>query len=60
MPLSKEQEEKTMSWQRIKENQQAIMLAAQLQQEGFDVKGYLWDYLNGEAKDPEHYWAERG
>jgi hypothetical protein len=55
MPLSKEQEETTMSWSWIKENAEAIMLAARLQREGFDVKRYLKDYLNGEAKDPEDY-----
>jgi hypothetical protein len=58
--MEKDLEETTMSWHWIKENHQAIILAARLQREGFDVKHYLRDYLNGEAKDPEHYWTERG
>jgi hypothetical protein len=58
--LSKKERENIHSWRWVKENAEAIKLAAQLQREGFDVKSYLRDYLNGEAKDPEYYWTERG
>jgi hypothetical protein len=44
----------------IKENQQAVMLSAKLQREGFDVKAIIRDALQGQVKPREHYRIGRG
>lgn len=57
--MTKEQREE-IDWHWIKENAETIKLIARLKREGFEVERYLRDYLKGEAKNPEHYWAKEG